>query len=196
MQPPEPFQIIDYQDRAKEGKIPEWVDSYLAEGIRGVENIPEFQNKYVFIGLSEGVNFNALSQWEEAFSPAQDLARLIAFRIGARFTTAVQSDPDDTYGEFFETMIKGASDAQYQGAVKETGFWILRLSPAKETDEESEEQEVNREVYDFLVLISIDKKQLESQINAIFNAAKENINPRKDQAAAINRIGENFFEGF
>jgi hypothetical protein len=162
-----------------------------------VESIPEFRNKYVFVGLSESSNFKALSQWEAAFTPAQDFARMVASRIEARLVAAAQTViPDDTYGQFFETLIKTASDAQYQGAVKETGFWVRRLPPADEAGEESAETEVNREVYDFLVLISISKDQLESRINTIFNAVKTDINPKRNQAAAINRIGENFFEGF
>jgi hypothetical protein len=185
----QPFQIMDYQNKTEGETIPEWVDRYLAEGVRGVEKIAEFRNKYIFVGIGEGSNFRALSQWEAAFTPAQDFARLAASRIEARLITAAQpAIPDDTYGPFFEALIKKASDAQYQGAVKETGFWLRQISP--------ESTEVNREVYDFLVLISIDKNQLESQINTIFNAARTDIDPRRDQAAAINRIRENFFEGF
>ncbi|GHU80308.1 hypothetical protein FACS189462_6040 [Spirochaetia bacterium] len=104
------------------------------------------------------------------------------------------ASPEETYGPFFEIMIKKASDAQYQGAVKEAGFWVRQFPPADEaeTDEESEEQEI----YDFLILIIIDKNQLESQINTIFNAAQKDIKLKRYQAAAINRIGEKFFEGF
>ncbi|GHV87308.1 hypothetical protein AGMMS50255_6040 [Spirochaetia bacterium] len=191
------FEILDYQTRAGGENIPEWVNRFLTEGVRGVESIPEFQDKYVFVGLSEGANFNALSQWEAAFSPAQDLARLVASRIEARFTAAAQSAvPGDTFGPFFETLIKKASDARYEGAVKETSFWVQQIVPADEPGEETGVIDANREVYDFLVLVSIDKKQLEFRINAIFNEARENIESRRDQTSAINRLRDNFFEGF
>jgi hypothetical protein len=199
----ESFQIIDHQAKADGAEIPEWVNRYLTGGGREVENLPEFGDKYVFVGMSEGTNFKALSQWAAAFTPAQDFARLAASRIETRLTGAAQNaTPDETYGAFFEALIKKASDAQYQGVVKEAGFWVQLLLPADEADEENEEgaeqerTEVNREVYVFLILISIDKNQLESQINAIFNAARTNITPRRDQTTAINRIGENFFAGF
>jgi hypothetical protein len=200
--PLEPFEIMDYEAKAEGGDIPEWVSRYLAEGVRGVEEIPEFQDKYVFVGLGEGPNFKALSQWEAAFTPAQDLARLVASRIEARLIAAAQTAiPDDTYGAFFETLVKNASNARYQGAVKETSFWVRQFPPVDEaeTDEESEEQgsiETDREIYDFLILIGIDRNQLEPQINSLFNAVKTELNPKRDQAAAINRVGEKFFEGF
>jgi hypothetical protein len=198
--PLQPAQIKDYQGRAEGESIPEWVNLFLAEGIRGVERLPEFWNKYVFVGLKEGSNFRALGQWEAAFNPAQDFAPLAAARIEARLITAAQSAiPDDTYGPFFETFVKNASDALYQGAVQESSFWIQQILPARETGEEGEEgepAEVNREVYDFLVLVSIDRDQLEFQINGIFDAAKAHTTLKRDQAAAVNRIGENFFEGF
>ncbi|GHV55658.1 hypothetical protein AGMMS49579_19070 [Spirochaetia bacterium] len=204
---PQSFQIIDYQTRTAGADIPEWVNRYLAESARGVEKLAEFEDKYIFVGKGEGVNFNALRQWEMAFSPAQDFPRLVASRIEARIIGAAQNAIlDDTYGPFFEALIKEASDAQYQGAVMETSFWVkLLFSPDEagaenEENEESERIGVNREVYDFLILISIDKNQLESQIIAIFDAARESIptnpKPRRDQTAAINRLRQYFFIGF
>ncbi|GHT71047.1 hypothetical protein FACS1894110_23510 [Spirochaetia bacterium] len=204
---PQSFQIIDYQTRAEEKDIPEWVNRYLAEGVRGVEESAEFEDKYIFVGKGEGVNFKALRQWEAAFSPAQDFPRLVASRIEARITSASQNAiPDDTYGPFFEALIKKASDARYQGALKESDFWVQLLFSPGEAGTENEENEVserigvNREVYDFLILISIDKNQLESQIIAIFDAARESIptipKPRRDQTAAINRLRQYFFIGF
>jgi hypothetical protein len=162
-----------------------------------VEKIPEFQNKYVFVGLSRGTNFKALSQWEAAFSPAQDLARLVASRIEARLSAAAHTSiPDDTYGPLFEALIKNASDARYQGAVKESSFWIRHLPPAEEDGAEQGVTEINREVYNFLVLVSIDKNQLESQIYTIFDAANTDLKHKRDEAAAIDRIRDNLFEGF
>jgi hypothetical protein len=204
VKPFEQIQIQDYQTRAEGENIPEWVNRYLSEGVRGVEEIPEFRNKYVFVSLSEGSNFKALSQWEEAFSPTQDFARLVASRIEARLNavTQVTFPPDDTLGRFFETLIKKASDAQYLGAVKETGFWFQQFfsvngeNPEGDSLEVPEDgAEVKREVYDFLILTSIDKNRLESQIDEIFNAAKAIVSPKRD-LSALNRIRENFFEGF
>ncbi|GHV45529.1 hypothetical protein AGMMS49546_31520 [Spirochaetia bacterium] len=198
--PFESFQIQDYETKGEGASIPEWVRRYLTEGVRGVERIPEFRDKYVFVGVNAGPNFKALRQWEEAFSPAQDFARLVAARIEARLSPVTQTTvPDSTYGQFFAALIKRASDAQYQGAVKENGFWIQQLFSTSEQNEEGEESEeivVNREVYDFLILTSIDKVQLETQISAMFNAAKISLAPKRNQAAAIDRIRENFFEGF
>jgi hypothetical protein len=187
------LRIQDYQDREQGGTIPEWVDRYLAEGLRGVERLDAFRDRYVFISLNEGTNFKALSQWSAAFSPAQDFARLAAARIEARLTAAaVTPFPDDTFGPFFEAMIKTASDAQFPGAVKEADFWIQQES----AEAESEDNGVIREVYDFLVLASIGRDQLESQISVIFTAARANLVLHRNQTAAINRLRDSFFDGF
>jgi hypothetical protein len=192
--------IQDYEGRAAGGNVPEWVSRYFTEGERSVEKMAEYQGKYLFIGKNQGINPNALGQWQAAFSPLQDFAQLAAARIETRLARGAGGGyPDNVYGPFFEAMVKKAYDTKYQGVQKEKGFWVHLAPPqappaAPEEEEVEAEERTERPVYIFLVLISIDKAALEAQINGIFNSAKMNLTFTRSQEAAINRIYENFFD--
>jgi hypothetical protein len=198
---PSPVQIEDYEGKADGEAIPEWVSRYFAGGDWEVEGMAEYRGKYVFVGENRGANFDALSQWQAAFSPVQDFVQLAASRIESRLINgAAGAFPDNVYGPFFETMVKQAYDAKYQGVEKERGFWV-RLPPeippvGEGEDEEPEDIEgenAERISYVFLVLLSIDRSRFESQVNEIFASAKARISLTRSQEAAVNRIRENFF---
>ena len=187
------WEITDYRDKDKNGIIPVWVDLYFRENISSIENLEEFADHYVFISANSGINFNALKQWNAAFAPDLDFARLAAARIEKRFLNAAITYPDDEYGSFYEALIRAASDAQWTGAEKRGDFWVYRVFyEAVET----EETEAGTENYDFLILVIIEKNLLERQIQVLLN----NINPdeplSRDQRNAVNRVTERFFEGF
>jgi hypothetical protein len=169
--------------------MPAWLDVYLEKGLRGLESLAEYRQKYVFIAQNSGTNSRLLKQWAENFSPAQDFARLAAARIEARLSAAATAYPDDEYGLFFEMAVKAASDNAYQGAVKEDDYWILRRYPG------GEETGI-RESFEFFILVSIDKSLFESQVNAILNRLNPAPPAGKEQTEAFNRVKENFFDGF
>lgn len=194
--PPSPIQ--DYQGKAAGGDIPEWVSRYFAGGDRGVERMAEYQGKYVFIGENRGINPGALGQWQTAFSPAQDFPQLAAARIETRLTGgAAGSYPDNVYGPFFEAMVKNAYDAKYREVQKEKGFWVRlvppQVPPAGPEDEDAEEERVERPLYVFLVLLSVDRPVFEAQVNEIFNSVKPGLKLSRGEAVAVNRVHENFF---
>jgi hypothetical protein len=168
--------------------LPLWVDRFLESGAAGVEALASYSGKYVFIAENRGSNFAALGQWASGFAAAQDFPRLAAARIEKKLIAAASLYPDDEYGDFFENFIKAASDAAYSGAVKEETFWIKRGTPP------GLEYLRAGEVYYFFVLISIDKRALQSQIRDIMATIKAA--PAKDQADTISRIRQIFFEGF
>jgi hypothetical protein len=192
-------QIQDHQGKAEGEAIPEWVSRYLTEGEGGVEEMPVYQGKYVFIGENQGLNPGALGQWQTAFSPPQDFAQLAAARIEARLTRgAGGSYPDNVYGPFFEAMVKKTRDAKYRGVQKADGFWVClpqEASPAAAGEEGGEDGEAKGPVYVFLVFLSIDKPDFEAQFDGIFNSAKMNLSLTRSQEAAVNRVRENFFDG-
>jgi hypothetical protein len=184
----EQYEIIEHQNSPAGGPVPAWVRVYLNQGIRGVEGMEPYQDKYVFIGTNRGANFNALSHWAEAFTAAQDFPRLAAVRIEQRLIGAASLYPDDEYGEFFETLVKKASDTVYTGVVKEGSFWLLR----KVHDENSP----NREIYEFFVLLSTGKREFQTQVNEIMKDISPSPSATREQAAAVNRIRETFFGNF
>jgi hypothetical protein len=183
--------ILDYQNAALGEALPEWVSRFLDQGSRGVEEMAAYQNSYVFVGTSRGTNFKALGHWEAGFTAAQDFPRLAALRIETRLTGAASLYPDDEYGDFFEMLVKKASDAVYTGAVKESSCWILR-----QYRQYGEEGSPVQERYEFFVLTRIEKSSFQTQVQALMADINPAKSPTRDQAAAINRIRETFFEDF
>ncbi len=122
-------EIIESQNGGPEMPLPEWVNRFLGEGIRGVESMEKYLDKYVFIGENKGNSFNAMRQWARFFSVEQDLPRLVAARIEKKLVSAAALYPDDEYGAFFETVVKVSGGEEYPGATKEESFWIKRRSP-------------------------------------------------------------------
>jgi len=196
------WQIIESQSVSGENGLPAWVHGYLDRGVGGIETLDTYHDKYVFVGKNRGVNFNALQQWANGFTVAQDLPRLIVQRVERRLVASAALYPDDEYGEYYAHMIKRVSDEEYPAAVKEYTFWTKqRRIPAEAENEENANPEtppenVVVERYEFLILFSIDRDAFQTQINNIMMDIKTTITPTKEQTAAINKIRLTFFEGF
>jgi hypothetical protein len=186
----ETYVVVDHKTKAVGQDVPEWVTRYIGGGLSSVEAMPEYNNKYIFIGEDSGTNLNALRQWSSGFTVAQDLSRMISMRVQDRFAGAAAGSPDDTYGRYFENVVKSSSDASYTGARKETDFWLQKRYF------NADGRTVNREVYEYYILVSIDKALLEQQINKVLNDVPADVPPTREQATAIDRVKEAFYEGF
>jgi hypothetical protein len=184
------YEIIDYKTRAGGDPVPEWVSSYLEGETAAIESLEEYQDRYVFVARNRGSNFKALEQWNLGFVPELDFARLAAVRIERRFTQAAGGFPDSAYGSYFESLIRAASDADWKGVVREDDFWLKHFIPA------SGENENSGESYDFIILVTIDKTLLASQIQVLLNGIKPQPPPTRDQTSAASRVRDRFFEGF
>jgi len=194
------WQIVESQGGPGETGIPTWVRSYLDGGVRGIEALDTYRGKYVFVGKNQGDNFKALQQWANGFTAAQDLPRLIVRRVERRLVASAALYPDDEYGEYFAYLIKKVSDEEYMEVNKEYTFWTKQKKiPADDEDDSEIEmppEDIDLERYEFLVLLSVDKEILQKKIQDIMTEIKPGVAPTKDQAAAINKIRQNFFEGF
>jgi len=185
---PAPHTIADYKNKTQGGTIPVWVSLWLDSGVYAVENLDAYRERYVFVARNEANNFNALGLWKDGFSAELDFPRLAAARIEKRLASAVD-DPDNSYGAFYETLIRAASDFNWTGAVRVDDFWTLRQFPAGE-------EGVPVENWEFLILVTIDKSLFVSQLDRIFQVINPNPPPSRDQRTTINRVRERFFEGF
>jgi len=196
----ESWQIIETQSGPGENGIPAWVRGYLDQGVRGIETLDAYRSKYVFIGKNWGDNFNALQQWANGFTVAQDLPRLIVQRVERRFVASAALYPDDEYGEYFAYIIKRVSDEEYPGAVKEYVFWTKqsRIPSEAETEEEAvaAEHAEYADRYEFLILFSIDRDTFQAQMQDMMADIKTATTPTRDQTTAISKIRLTFFEGF
>ncbi|MDR1212278.1 MAG: hypothetical protein LBK40_08630 [Spirochaetaceae bacterium] len=186
----EAYVVVDHKTKAIGQDVPEWVTRYISDGLSGVEAMPAYQDKYVFVGEDTGTNLNALRQWSTGFSVAQDLSRMVSRRVEDRFAGAAAGSPDDAYGRYFENVVKSSSDATYTGARKETDFWLQKRFF------NADGRSVNREVYEYYVLVSINKADLERQINDVLNGVNADAPPSREQVTAYDRVKEAFYEGF
>jgi len=206
------YKITDYKDKINGENIPEWVNIYLNSGARELETLNAYQDRYVFVGRNEGNNFNALSQWSRRFSPVLDFPRMAGARIEARLSAGV-TFPDEEYGSFYETLVCAAFDAPWAGAVREDDFWIKREFSAApdgsnpqtggsdETDDgytgtASGGPPRDNEIWEFLILVTIEKNIFASQLDKIFKSIIPKPQPARDQTNAANRVKDRFFDGF
>jgi len=186
--------VSDYKNKARGGAIPEWVRRWQEEGIRGVEALDSYKGEFVFISRNEGNNFNALTQWAEGFNTELDFPRLASARIGARFLSGVPF-PDEEYGNFFEALIRAASDAPWKSAIRKDDFWLRRKQiTLEETNFGSENQ--TKEIWEYLILVTIEKPLFSSQLTEVFLSADPNPRLTKEQNTAVNRVKDRFYEGF
>ncbi len=184
------FDVIEHKASAIGGDIPEWVTVYIYDGNSGVEAMDRYKDKFVFIGEDSGTNLNALRLWAQGFNVAQDLARLVSMRVQAKFAGAAAGSPDDEYGRYFENVVKNVADATISGARKETDFWVFKRYY------KADGKTVDREVYDYYVLNTIDKESLKKQLDAVLNGTQPDKPQTKEQKAAVDRVKEAFYEGF
>jgi hypothetical protein len=96
--------------------------------------------------------------------------------------------PDNEYGLFFETAVKNAYRTRYPTAIKEDTYWIKIIN----NDEDSS----HHEIYNFFVLITIDKIDMQDIINSMLENTASTVTSTAAQRNAINNLCQNFFEGF
>jgi len=188
-------EILETMDGASAENIPNWLNRFIRGGIHEIEYSGLYWDKYIFMGRNRGSNFTALGQWAENYTVFQDFPRLAAIRIENRMISAATLYPDDEYGEYFEALIKRASNTEFPGAVKEETYWIKTLL-IPDNDEETEEGAEPLEQYEFFVLISIEKPILRNSISSLMADIETTAAPNRYQRASINRVQQIFFEGF
>ena len=186
------YTIIGHKNSSSGKDIPEWVNLWLKSGVSGVETLDAFKARYAFVQRSEGYNFNALRLWNEGFSSALDFPRLAAARVEGRLCLNARN-PSNEYGAFYETLVRSVADAQWMGAVKEDDFWILKKPVYEKNEPEAGE---GREIWEFLILVSIEKAGFAFRLDQIFRSVTPVPAPSKAQAAAIELVKSHFYEGF
>jgi hypothetical protein len=185
-----PYQIVEHAAGNAGEALPDWVIRYIAGGIPGVEALPRYTNRYVFVTINSGANFTALNQWAAGFTVDQDFPQLVSLRVLTRFIGDGQRSPDRDYSRYFESAVKSAADTFYTGARREADFWLLKRY------ESGNDTTGPREIYDFYILVSIAKDQFQSQLNQVLLNAAEGLTLTRDQTGAVSRLRESFYEGF
>ena len=166
--------------------LPDWLAAYIYGGIEEIERMDFYRGRYCFIGRNDGNNFGALCKWIDNYSPVQDFTRLAAARIENRLITAASLYPDDEYGSFYEKLVKKAFDTEYPDALIEDTYWIRKIKDG----------ESGGETFEFFVFITIDKAAMQDIIIRMIAETLSSAAPTRAQMTAINRLRQNFFEGF
>jgi len=188
------WELLDYRDKDNGSSIPVWVQYYLDNNILHIEDFFDYSDHFVFIASNSGTNVNALQQWMNAFSAELDFPRLVAVRMENRFLNAAVLFPDDEYGSFFVALIRAASDAHWQGAVRAEDFWVYRSFVGFDNPETELPETWER--YEFLILVIVEKNILIPQIESILQNVQPSSALSRYQRNAVNRVIENFFDGF
>jgi hypothetical protein len=178
-------EVIDY-----ENDMPEWVSRYIDAGPAGIEALPEYADRYVFVDRQAGSSLEALRLWAAGFSVERDFPRLVSARIQKRFIMDGNGDPADEYGRYFEVVVKKASDTVFEGASRDGSFWI------KKRIFEDDGISPTGEFYEYLIMTFIDRESLRQQINMLLMTSHPDKPPVRDQSAASMRLRLNFYEGF
>ncbi|MDL2229002.1 hypothetical protein LJC14_02005 [Treponema sp. OttesenSCG-928-L16] len=184
------YVVLDHKTKALGQDVPEWVTRFISEGVTGVESMPAYKDKYVFIGEDMGSNLNALRQWATGFTVNQEMSRMVSTRVQGKFAGAAVGSPDDEYGRYFENVVKSVTEASFSGARKESDFWLLKRYF------KADGKSVDREEYEIYILTTIDKALLERQLDAVLEKAESDSSPTTEQKTAIDRVKEAFYEGF
>jgi len=174
--------------------LPEWLTAFFNGGIEAVEAIDMYNDKYIYIAVHESGNFTALNIWAERFSVHQDFSMLAGARIEQRMISSASIYPDYEYGLFFERLVKNAYTGDFPGMVKEDIYWIKIRK--KNPDSANEGETAESEIFMFFILLSIDKPAMQNAVGEMMEKTLKEVTPTREQAAAINRLRQNFFIGF
>lgn len=148
--------------------LPVWVETYIYEGITGVEKLSDYQDKYCFIAEEVSANLNAGLAWAKGVNMPQTIARNVETRVESVFSSASSGSLDGEYETYFENIVKSITNIDYSGAKEAGEWWVL----ARRYDNDVKKKYTDE--YRIFLMYTMDKDYLDMQIiNAIDKASKE-----------------------
>jgi hypothetical protein len=201
------IEILDYQNSADGEALAEWASLYMKGGIPALEKTDEFAPYYVFAAEQSSPDLGTLLLWRDNFNVGQDFPQLVFLRAYRRLTDGLSINPDETYGAFFETLMKRIISLRWPQARQYADTWLLAryflTEPATPEQPEpppffDEPPEIpdNSRIYIYLILIVIEKAEVEKVLEALIDETAAGLTPRRDQAQAVNAVKSNLFTGF
>jgi len=139
--------------------IPPWLSEFIQRnGVRSVEDLPDYKGKYVIIGQANGAGLQQVETWAKNFDAQQQIGATIETRVASVFKAHENLLPGDAdakrkYDNAINTLVR----ATYTGARQEADWWIHQ----KITEKGKKEAETR---YTSYVLYTIDRSVLDQQI--------------------------------
>jgi len=139
--------------------LPPWLSEFIQRnGVRSVEALPEYKDKYVIIGQANGASLQQVETWAKNFDAQQQIGATIETRVASIFKAHESLLPGDAdskrkYDNAINTLVK----ATYTGARQEADWWLHQ----KITEKGQKESQTR---YTSYVLYTIDKQVLDNQI--------------------------------
>jgi hypothetical protein len=206
------FEILDHHNMANGAVLAEWASLYMNGGIPALEKTDEFAPYYVFVAEQTSRALNPLLLWRDNFNVEQDFPQLVFSRAYRRLTNDMSINPDETYGAFFETLMKRITSLRWPQARQYADTWLLvRYSlagpavpqpaapepsvPLPFLDEPAEISD-DSEVYIYLILTVIEKADVENVLQALVDETSAALPLQRDKVQAINAIKSNLFPSF
>lgn len=159
-------------------ELPVWVQTYIQNGITGLEKSPDYKDDYCFVAETTASNLDAGQVWVNSFNMPETIARNVSTRVEATFSGAASGDPKGVYGTYFENIVKTSSSIEYSGVRKINDWWVLvrrynQDNKSKFTDE-----------YRIYVLYTIERDLLDRQVVGVIDrvTAGETVDAGKKEA--------------
>jgi len=152
---------------------PDWIKSYVANGISAVQVQPQYKDKYCIIGEESGVNKQFVVTWADNFSAQQRIGAMLRTTIASEYQARVQGAAKSTgganssssqgasSGEFnqqIDNVINAIVNVSYSGAQREADWWSLRRRY------DPDQKGVFTDEYTAYVLYTIPKAELNRQV--------------------------------
>jgi hypothetical protein len=164
---------LETKGTATGAQTPEWVNTYIENGVSAVQNMTQYKDKYCIIGEENGVNKQFVLSWADNFSAQQRIGAMLRTNIQSKYQAAVDANAQSSgvgtsgqgqnaasgdYNQEIENSINTVVNVSYSGAQMETNWWVLqrRYDP--------DQEDVYSDEYIAYVLYTIPKASLNSQI--------------------------------
>ncbi len=162
--------------------LPVWVESYVSLGTKGLEKLADFSEEYCFVAEMSADNLNAAQAWLNGFEMPQVIARQISSRVESLFIGAAVGAPEDTYGTYFENVVKTTTDVTFTGAKKISDWWsYIRVYDPDIKNSFNDE-------YRVYVLYTMPRSLLDKQLLNELDKIQEDPNMTEAQQTAFNNV--------
>jgi hypothetical protein len=160
--------------------LPVWVDTYIAEGITGLEKLPDYNGSYCFVGESTGTNLQAVQTWARNYEVSQTIGEKVKTSINAKFVGSETGRSGNTYGNYFEGIVDKVSAASYSGVGKVNDWWVQ----VRNWDANNNESDI----YQVYVLYTANKQLFDQQVLQQIDGSIASTPATNEEKQAINNV--------